>query len=116
MNKRDFLRGCAATLVGAVAAGKGLIEAPRAAMGLYGRSPLMDALPDMQEINAWHAQWLKDVMPIYGEAINDMVMFGTSGIEQIEEYPYIKAIDITTLHYAPDPIREAEKRQMLGRV
>lgn len=112
MNKRDFLKGCAATLVGVAAAGSGLIEAPK--IGLYGRSPLMDVLPDLTNAQLWYSQWAKDAMPVYSEAMSDTILFGIGGIEQTEEYPYVKAIDPKTMVYTPDPRRQAEKIELLG--
>lgn len=82
MNRRDLLKGVAATL--GVAACPSIIEA------------VIQITPEATW-QVWYDQWQKDIMSIMVKCWEDQIIYGTSAYKTCDVYPFIEHVDPSTL-------------------
>lgn len=81
MNRRAFLKGCAAVAV-----------ASQVVPSLV-TTPAMELLEDFEQLKASYEQWLKDTADIFSDCFSNTIIFGVGAIRQVEQYPYIESVD-----------------------
>lgn len=62
-------------------------------IGLFGSAAVAAAgklptIPTMFDSNAW----VQAIVKVYGEHINNVLIYGTSAIRYVDEFPYVKVI------------------------
>lgn len=82
MNRRDLLRGIAATLT--VAACPTIVEAA------------VEALPETNWVT-WFDQWQRDALDVLVQVWEDILLYGNGAYEHTNVYPYVRRIDPATL-------------------